>query len=84
MFPKATRHLNARSVELFEGNSNLKPLIEAVHALNEIRRITVNTGVLSHRAPVDAVPFYIHKNFWTFSLSFGIENRQKVDMPFFV
>lgn len=74
---------NTRSVEVFEANPNLKPLIEAVHALNGVTGVTINTGVLMHHITSGTVPFYLHKDFWASSLSPRGGNLQKVEVPTF-
>ena len=74
---------NTRSVEVFEANPNLKPLIEAVHALNGVPEISVTTGVLMHHITSPTVPFYLHKDFWASSLSPRGGDLQKVDVPTF-
>jgi FkbM family methyltransferase len=74
---------NTRSVEIFEANPNLRPMIESLHALNGISNVTVNTGVLMHNVSSATVPFYVHPDFWASSLSPGAGDRIKVDVPAF-
>ncbi|MES2657310.1 MAG: FkbM family methyltransferase [Verrucomicrobiota bacterium] len=72
-----------RSVEVFEANPGLKPLIEAVHAINQVEKATVNTGVLLHDPASATIPFYVHPDFWASSLSPGAGDRRKVEVPTF-
>lgn len=76
--PKTSR------VEVFEANPDFKQLIETVHRINQVDKVTVNTGVLMHGSPTNTVPFYIRPDFWASSLApGGGDPPRHVDVPVF-
>ncbi|MEX1115793.1 MAG: FkbM family methyltransferase [Akkermansiaceae bacterium] len=74
---------NTRSIEVFEANPNLRPMIHALHTLNGIENVTINTGVLMHNPSSATVPFYVHPDFWASSLNPGAGDRTRVEVPVF-
>jgi hypothetical protein len=75
--------VNTRSVEVFEANPKLRPMIDAVHSMNGVRNVVVNTGVLINNPISATVPFYLHQDFWASSLRPGAGDYDKIEVPVF-